>query len=164
MAIFGVTSQAAEKIRWEDLRRRFTVCRSSIPCEPTISEHRIDVLTRDGIKHRNQNLMITVDRARLFGEGGEENLASGDVARIEVRRKRGRYVNRTVISAALPVLGAFLVCSDFDTKSKCNPFTFAVTFGILSPVWAYTAVTAPLHLFAEGVVLLEPAKTYEILP
>jgi hypothetical protein len=39
-----------------------------------------------------------------------------------------------------------------------------VLFTLLSPVWAYTAVSTPIYLALDGVGALIPPKVYEIVP
>ena len=145
--------EAAEKIRWEDLQRRF----GGTSDREGLVEHRsVDVITRDGRKHHTRRLLIDNDRVRLDGHRKMEVLPRQEIRRIEIRQI-GRYFHRITDSAIIPLLGAAMVSDD-------DPLAALVLLPMLSPVWAYTAATAPFFLAADGVAFFIPPRTFEIVP
>jgi hypothetical protein len=161
------TGQAAEKIRWPDLQRRFggkPECPAEAPCEGLLPNHETTVTTRDGHRRHTRNLWIGPESLRLDTGSGTELLDRNRVARIEVTVREEHYLHHIRESAVMPLTGAGVACSGLMGESGCNPLVFGVTLVILSPIWAYTAVSTPVLLVAEGVRFFVPSKKFEIVP
>jgi len=85
-------------------------------------------------------------------------LPSEQIARIEIRQD-GRYFHHIADSAVIPVGFAMFLCGEPEDNWPCD----AIVTALLSPAWAYTAVTAPLYLVADAVAFFLPAKVFEIV-
>lgn len=70
-------------------------------------------------------------------------------------------MHHILIPAQIPLLGRE-ICNGtgYDRDLVCRLSLGA----FLSPVWAYTAATAPFFLAADAVAFLIPKKVYEIIP
>jgi hypothetical protein len=79
------TARAADKIRYEDLSRRLAPFGS-------VLEHRsVDVVAVDGKIHHTRTMLLDSDHVRLFRDAEKwEDVASGEIARIEIRQT-GRF-------------------------------------------------------------------------
>jgi len=149
LATMGM-SQAATKIRYEELRGR----------QPAINHRGVNVVTLDGKEHHGRQLAMALDHARVFQHDNKwEDVPSDQIARIEISQG-GRYFHHIKDSAELPLAGAGLFCG-WDSQEP--PICAIPVTAILSPIWAYTAATAPFYLAADAVAFLIPPKVYEII-
>jgi hypothetical protein len=144
--------QAAERIRYQEIFQR-------VPGSNQILEHNsFTIVTLDGTKHRARRLQLLTDHVELFhGNVWEERLPSEQIARIEIRQS-GRYFHYVEAGAVFPVGLATFLCGA-PTNWPCH----IIVTTLLSPAWAYTAVTAPFFLAADAIGFFLPAKIYEIV-
>ena len=146
------TSQAAEKIRYEEISKRLA------PFGTVLAFRGFSVTTADGKQHEGRRMLLESDHLRIFqGDTAFEDLPSGEVSRIEISQG-GRFFHHIVGPAQLPVAGASIICGGLEDPACLVPATAA-----FSPLWAYTAATAPFYLIADGVAFLIPPKVYEIV-
>ena len=149
-------AQGAEKIRYEDIPTR-------LGAFGTILEYRgFKVITLDGKEHRGRRLGLDADHLRVFhGEKSWEDLPNKQISRIEISQG-GRFSHHIIDSAVIPVgFGVFFCGAD---SGAVGPTLCAIPVtAAFSPVWAYTAVTAPFYLASDAVAFLIPPKVYEIL-
>jgi hypothetical protein len=144
--------QAADKIRYEDIPQH-------IGRFGTVLNHRgFTVVTVDGNEYQSRTMRLEADHVELFhGAGPGQKLPSEHIARIEIRQT-GRYFHHVTESAVIPfLLGAFASAGD------CGMACFVPVTALFSPVWAYTAVTAPFFLAADAIGFLLPPKVFEIV-
>jgi hypothetical protein len=146
-------AQAADKIRYEDIPQH-------IASFGTVLYHRgFTVVTTDGKKYESRKLLLEADHVELFlGDRPGEKVPSEQVARIEIRQA-GRYFHYVDDGATFPVGIARFSCGAPGEDWLCD----AIVTALLSPAWAYTAVTAPLYLVADAVAFFLPAKVFEIV-
>jgi hypothetical protein len=145
-------AQAADKIRYEEIFQR-------IPGSHQILENRsFTVVTIGGERHQGRRLQFLTDHVELFHGDSEERFPSEQIARIEIRQD-GRYFHHIENSALMPISGAMLLCGEPADDWPCD----AIATVVLSPVWAYTAVTAPLYLVADAIAFFLPPKVFEIV-
>ena len=141
--------RAAEKIRWEDLQQH----------PSRIQHRRADVYTLDGKKHEGIELALVGDSLKVYALDGRstETLSRKDIQRIEVSRPR-RFARTIARGAELPFVVA---CDQAEQRHPrgCSPVAFVAT----TPVWAFTAATAPLFLLGDGVRRLAGPAVFEIL-
>jgi len=144
-------AQAGEKIRYEEMFRYGAA---------QILEHRaFTVVTIDGQKHRGRMLGLHTDHVELFrATGVVESWPSDHIARIEIRQA-WRHFHYVEDGAMFPVGLAMFACGGPATKWPCA----AIVMALLSPAWAYTAVTAPFFLAADAVCFFLPPKVFEIV-
>ena len=147
------TALGAEEIRYEALLAHLG----------NDLEHRgFKVVTLDGKEHSGRRLHLESDHVRVFHRRNRwDDLPSEQISRIEISQG-GRFFHHIIFSAALPVwIGAFAcdTTGGSGTSRSCMVYVTAV----FSPVWAYTAATAPVYLAAVGVAFLIPPKVYEIV-
>jgi hypothetical protein len=145
--------QAADKIRYEDIPQH-------IANFGTVLFHRgFTVVTVDGKKYESRKLRLEADHVELFlGDRPGEEVPSEQVARIEIRQA-GRYFHHIADSAVIPVGLAMFLCGRPADDWPCDVIATAA----LSPVWAYTAVTAPFYLVADAIAFFLPPKVFEIV-
>ncbi len=149
-------AHAAEKIRYEDIPAR-------LGAFGTVLEHRgFKIVTLDGKEFRGRRLGVDTDHLRVFhGEKSWDDLPTDEVARIEISQG-GRFFHHIADSAGIPVgFGVFLCGADSGAvwPTLCAiPVTAA-----FSPVWAYTAVTAPFYFASDAVAFFIPPRVYEIV-
>lgn len=142
--------QAAEKIPWEDLQRRY---RNSSYLSG------LDVVMRDGAKYRAPGPPMNEYGVTIYDRNGEALLLPHNgIARIKIWRKR-RYRNKIGENFAAPIVLAALGCS-----GKCGPLRVAVVVALVVPLTGLAVATAPLFLAADGIALLKPAKVFDIIP
>ncbi len=142
------TGQAAEKISYQRLLYLGSV----------IQHRGITVTTLDGKQHHGRQMNVEPDHLRI----NSEDLPSDQIWRVEISQD-GRFFHHVVNGAMIPVAGAELICgllSDFEHASPGCVIPLTV---LGSPSWAYTAVTAPFFLAADGVAFVIPTKVYEII-
>lgn len=151
-----VTCQAADKIRYDDIPTRLA------PFGSLIAYRGINVITLDGKEHRGRRLRVESDHVRVFYPHSWEDLPSQQISRIEVSQC-GRFSHHIVESAVVPLLGAALACGGMSDAGRFSPACLTSVTVVLSPVWAYTAVTTPFFLASDGVACLIPPKVYEIV-
>ncbi len=132
-------SEAAEKMRFDEIPSRLGY---------TPEHRRFTVVTLDGKRHGGRKLRIEMDQVWVVGPGKAERIASDLIARIEIGRG-GRFFHLIGESAMIPIWGA--------------TFTESWVTLVLSPVWVYTAASAPVLLIADGIAFLIPPKVYEIV-
>jgi hypothetical protein len=144
--------QAAEKIRYEDLRKRLG---------PYMLAYRgFTVVTLDGKKHRSRSVVLEPDHLSLYAKSRLfEHLPSAQISRIEISQ-RGRFFHHVVASAWWPLGLAAYGCGDEDQPGP--PGCRTIHTAMWSPLWAYTATIAPFCLAADGVAFLIPPKVYEV--
>lgn len=155
--VFMGAGQAAEKIRYEEIPHH-------IARFGTVLEHRgFTVTTIDGKKHAGRTLRLEADHVELLhGAGPGEKVPADQISRIEIR-KTGRYSHHITDSAVIPIMVGELVCMDgrIGCIVSITVLTLPIT-AVLSPVWAYTAVTAPFYLVADAIAFFLPPKVFEI--
>jgi hypothetical protein len=149
-------AQAGEKIRYQDLRKQLT------HFTDTLANRGFDVVTLDGKQHRGRTLFLGADHVRIFhSEKAWDDLPSGQIVRIEISQ-RGRFFHHIPESATYPLWGAYAVCGNINSNVVIWLCAVPAT-AVFSPLWAYTAVTAPFYLAADGVTFVIPPKVYEIV-
>jgi len=129
---------------------------------PSWNTAALKIVTLDGKEFRGRRLGLDAGHLRVFhGEKSWKDLPIGEVARIEISQG-GRFSHHIVDSAVIPIgLGVCLCGADSGAvwPTLCAiPVTAA-----FSPVWAYTAVTAPFYLASDAVAFFIPPKVYEIV-
>ncbi len=145
--------QAAEKIRYEDLRKRLG--------PDMLSNRGFTLVTLDGKKYRSRSVVLEHGHVRLYAKNRLfEDLPSAQISRIEISQG-GRFVKHVVASAGEPLGLAEWGCGGEDERG--SPGCRTIQTAMWSPLWAYTAVTAPFYLAADGVAFLIPPKVYEIV-
>jgi hypothetical protein len=151
------TAQAAEKIRYEDLRYRLATFGT------VVGGFQVKVITRDGSKHTGRALLLSVGSVQILQKNdvAKEDILSEDIARIEI--KRGEYLfEYSLGSAEIAVVGPKFICS-LDVESP-SPKCLAPMALLISPaLMAFAVASAPITLAVDGVHLLMPAKVYEIV-
>jgi hypothetical protein len=149
------SGQAAEKIRYEEIPNRLA------PFGTVLAYRGFTVITLDRKEHGGRRLRLESDHVRIFHlDNSYEDLPCEQISRIEISQG-GRFFRHIVGSAEIPVLAAQLFC-DLGESSHPSPACMVPVGAIFSPVWAYTAVTAPFYLAADGIAFLIPPKVYEI--
>jgi hypothetical protein len=150
--------KAADKIRYEEIPNRLA------PFGSVLAYRGFSVVTLDGKKHGGRRLRLESDHVRIFHLNNTfEDLPSEQISRIEISQA-GRFFHHIVDSAEIPLLGAGLACGGFFSEpGNLSPACLVPVTALLSPVWAYTAVTAPFYLASDGVAFLIPRKVYEII-
>jgi hypothetical protein len=160
-------SEAAEKIRCEEIPARLEAF-GNVIAQPdgasVVIEHRGIVLTTlDGKEHRGRTAHFEPTRVRVFhGKDSVEDLPIEQVSRIEISQG-GRFFHHVVGGAAAPVEMGEFFCEVLGDLSQASPTCVVVLTAVLSPWWAYTAVTTPFFLAADGVAFLIPPTVYEIV-
>jgi hypothetical protein len=143
--------QAAEKIRWEDLQERLY----------QLGELRsVNVVTRDGIKHHANRLTMAADHLSLYDHQNIQDVLRHDVLRVEIRRRK-RYCQHIGENVYLSVVLPVASLAEFAHNCEAGICVWGLL--LTPPLWAYTAASAPVFLAADGVFLLVPAKTFEIV-
>jgi hypothetical protein len=158
-AIAGASvSHAAETIRYEEIPNRLA------PFGTVLAYRSFTVITLDGKKHGGRRLRLESDHVRIFHLNNSwEDLPCEQIKRIEIGQVR-RYFHHIVESAEIPVGAAGLACGELSGERVRLALACMVPVtALFSPVWAYTAVTAPFYLIADGVAFLIPPKIYEIV-
>ena len=151
------TAVAAEKIRFEDIPQRLA------PFGTVLAYRAFNVITVDGKKHGGRRLLLEPDHVRIFySDKAWADLASAQISRIEIGQ-RGRFFHHIQERALVPLILAYIVCGNIDSK-VAGTLCLVPATGVFSPFWAYTAVTAPVWLAADCVTFLIPPKVYEIVP
>ena len=149
----GMSSvQAAEKIRWEDLQKRVGQAgelRSA------------STLTRDGQKYHAQKLSLNTDLLTLYTRDKiVKTVPRRDVARVEIRQRK-RYYRHIGESLFLSVILPLASIADI---SNCSGGSCIGGLLLTPPLWAYTAVSAPVFLAADAVAFLMPAEKFDLVP
>lgn len=151
LAAAGLGSiQAAEKIRWEDLQKRFQQGK----------ELRVNVITRDGKKHHATTVAMSATEISLNDRGKIETLERQNVERVEIKERK-RYYRHIGENAALSV--ALPVVSLIETAYGCEAGICVWGLLLTPPMVAYTAASAPVFLAADGVAFLLPPKAYDVV-
>lgn len=153
MTALAVTTaaQAAEKISFENLKYRIT------PYGGVLDHRGVKVVTIDGAAHTGRKLRLDPGRVCVFSGDRETCLSVERVSSIEISQG-GRFFHHISNSAQIPVALTELFCGGMD------PGCEVTVTALFSPVWAYTAATAPFYLVADGIAFLIPPKVYEIIP
>lgn len=150
--------QAAEKFRYEEIANHLA------PFGTVLAYRGFNVITVDGKHHGGRRLRIESDHVRIFHLNNSwEDLAGEEIARIEISQT-GRFFHHVVESALGPLLVAGIACGAFSWEAvhlsrRCLVTATAAS----SPLWAYTALTAPVYFAADGVTFFIPPKVYEIV-
>jgi hypothetical protein len=151
------TVHAKERIRYEEIPSHLA------PFGSVLAYRGFDVVTIDGKRHGGRRLRLESDHVRVFHMNNSyEDLASSQIAQIEIRQA-GRFFHHIVNSAQIPLLGAGLACGGFFYAEHISTPCAVTVTALLSPVWVYTAATAPFYLASDGVAFLIPSKTYDII-
>jgi hypothetical protein len=152
------SAQAADKIRYEEIPAHLG------PFGSVLAYRGFKVVTLDGKQHRGRRLRLELDHLRVFHlNNSYEDLPGEQVTRIEISQG-GRYFHHVVENAEIPILIAALGCGGLSWEpAKLSPWCMVPITTLFSPAWAYTAVTAPFFLAADGVAWLIPPKVYEIV-
>jgi len=146
-------AQGADKIRYEALVAQLG---------NDIVYRGFNVVTLDGKEHGGRRLHLEYDHVRLFHLNNSwEDLPSDQISRIEIYQS-GRFFHHIAESAAIPVAIAKFLNGGLESPGYLSKGSIPV-IGIFSPVWAYTAVTAPFYLAADGVAFFLPSRVYEIV-
>jgi hypothetical protein len=150
------TGQAADKIRYEEIPNRLA------PFGRVLEYRGFNVITLDGKEHNGRRLGLESDHLRVFhSEKSWEDLPSEQIARIEISQG-GRFFHHVADSAVIPVGIGVLLCGGDSWGVGSTLCAIPVTT-VFSPVWAYTAATAPFYLAADGIAFFIPPKVYEIV-
>lgn len=150
--------QASEKIGFEQFRDR-------LGGPGTMLAYRaFTVVTLDGKKHKGRRLRLEPDHVRIFHmDNSWEDLPGIELSRVEIRQAR-RFSHHISDSAEIPLLAAAMGCGGMSWEpTPMSPWCMATIVVITSPVWAYTAASAPFILAADTVTLFIPPKVYEIV-
>jgi hypothetical protein len=147
--------QAAEKIRYDDIWARLA------PFGIELDHRAYKVVTLDGKVHRGRRLLLERDHARIFTKRSFEDLPREQIARIEIRQS-WRFVHHIVEAAAVPLMAPGSVCGGPDEDNVSWGCAVPVV-ALVSPAWAYAAVTAPFFLASDAVAMLIPPKVYEVV-
>lgn len=152
---FAGTSVAEDRIRYEEIPAKIA------PFGTVISHRGIKVTTVDGKEHNGRGMRLDRDQVMVsHGENSWEALPSEQVARIEISQG-GRFFHHIVNSAEIPLAAASVGCEGLFSDGG-NPACLAPATAVFSPVWAYTAATAPFYLVADFIAFLIPPKVVEI--
>lgn len=156
MTALAVTAaaQAAEKISYKDLQYRIA------PFGLAFDHRGVKVVTIDGAAHTGRKLRLDPGRVCVFSGDRETCLSVERVSRIEISQG-GRFFHHIANSAQIPTELGELFCEGMDNNG--SPGCVATVAAVFSPVWAYTAASAPFYLVADGIAFLIPPKVYEII-
>jgi hypothetical protein len=151
------TCEAAEKIRYEEIPNRLG------PFDSVLAYRGFRVVTLDGKTHSGRRLRLEWDHVRIFHRNNTwEDLPGKQIARIEISQG-GRFFHKIVDGVEAALLIPALACSESDSTVGCMVGASALLSPLIAPIWAYSAVTAPFYLAADGVAFLVPPKVYEIV-
>ena len=152
------TVHAAERIRYDEIPTHLA------PFGRVLEYRGFSVITIDGKRHSGRRLRLESDHLRVFHlDNSYEDLASGQVAQIEIRQA-GRFFHQIVNSAQIPLVAAGLGCGGLSWEPvHLSPYCLVPVTALASPAWAYTAVTAPFYLASDGIAFFIPPKVYEIV-
>jgi hypothetical protein len=136
---------AAEKVRWEDLNQFVDIQ----------SDKHASVVKKDGTRLQGAIVVIRPTELAIWGDDFPiTTVARENVARI-VFRRNGHYLEMLLNSVVSSLIAPAIVF-----MPEIRPAA------LLTPViWAYTAITAPYFLIAQGASWLRiiPAKVIEIV-
>ena len=151
------SAHASEKIRYEDIP-------AHIASWGEVLNHRsLRVTTLDGKQHAARAASFETSGVRLYHDNEQvEDLPGDQITRIEIA-KGGRYFHHIEESADFPLSRSKFVCEAFADMNAPSPECLFAMTAVFSPEWAYTAVTAPLFLVADGIAWLIPPKVFEIV-
>lgn len=145
---------AAERISYQELRNRVA------PFNKRLEHRSIRIQTSDGKNHKGRTVVLDTDHARLFlPDQAWEDIPSVEIVRFQIGQG-GRFSHHIVESAAIPLVLGLAICGEVETVASevcAVPGTL-----VFSPVWAYTAASAPFYLASDGIAFLIPPKVYEI--
>jgi hypothetical protein len=145
---------ATEIVSYQELRNRIA------PATHSLAHRSFKITTLDGKDHKGRTLFLATDHARLFhSEQKWEDIASGDIVRLQIAQ-RGRFLHHITESALIPLACGTVWCGGLDNPAS-DLCTLPMSL-IFSPVWAYTAASAPFFLAADGIGFLISPKVYEI--
>jgi hypothetical protein len=150
------TNQAADRIRYDEIPARLA------PFGSVLAYRGFNVITLDGKKHGGRRLRLEPDHLRIFHLNNSwEDLPSEQISEIKISQG-GRFFHHTADSAEIPLELSAIACGGLEG----NPVAACLmpVTALFSPVWAYTAATAPFHLASDGVAFLIPPKVYKIVP
>jgi len=157
---FPFTCRAAEKIRYEELQSRAALHGDSL------GHRRFKVTTLDGKVHGGQDFTVEPDRLRiLLRDNTWRDLPNAQVSKIEIRKKGG-YAHKILEIGQLPIALPLIACEGENRKARClvtSTVIFSPVVLAFSPVWAYTAATAPFYLAAEGISRLSSPQIFQIV-
>jgi hypothetical protein len=158
MAVCLGSAQAADRIRYEEIPVHLA------PFGSVLAYRGVKVVTFDGKQHPGRRLRLEADHLRVFHlDNSYEDVPGEQVTRIEIS-PGGRYFHHVVENAEIPILLAELGCGGLSWEPvKLSPWCTVPLTTLFSPAWAYTAVTAPFFLVADGVAWLIPHQVYEIV-
>ena len=143
------TGIAATKISYDEIPKHLG------PFKTVLTYRGFTVTTSDGKTHGGRRLLLESDHLRIFHRDDSfEDLPSFEVTRIEIRQF-GRFFHHVEESA-----GAALF---FPVYAFASPPESIPLILLTPPVLAYTAVTTPLFLAADGIAFFIPPKVYEIV-
>ena len=152
------TIQAADKIRYEEIPSHLG------PFGSVLAYRGFTVVTLDGKEHNGRRLRLEPDHVRIFHLNNTfEDLTSDRISRIEISQA-GRFFHHIATSAELPLAIGGLACGDWDAGGGgTSPVCMIPITALASPIWAYTAATAPFYLASDAVAFFIPPKVYEIV-
>jgi hypothetical protein len=149
-------AQAAETIHYRDIP-------SLSPFGAVLEYQGFQVTTVDRKKHSGRRLGVEFDHVRVFhGNKSWEDIPNERIARIKITQN-GRNFHHIVESATIPVALGTIFCGGWDSNARVSRGCVAFVTTLMSPVWAYTAVTAPYYLAADARAFLIPPKVYTIV-